>query len=37
MHNFKNKTKNNVLATAAMLLSLATIIVVATAGPATII
>ena len=37
MHNFKNKTKNNVLATATMLLSLATIIVVATAGPATII
>jgi hypothetical protein len=37
MHNLKNKTKNNVLVTAALLLSLATIIVVATAGPATII
>jgi hypothetical protein len=37
MHNLKNKTKNNVLVTAAMLLSLATIIVVTTAGPATII
>ena len=37
MHNLKNKTKNNALVTAALLLSLATIIVVATAGPATII
>ena len=37
MHNPKNKTKTNVLVTAAMLLSLATIILVATAGPATII
>ena len=37
MHNLKNKTKNNVLVTAALLLSLATIIVVATAGLATII
>jgi hypothetical protein len=36
MHNLKNKTKNNVLV-AALFLSLATIIVVATAGPATII
>jgi hypothetical protein len=37
MHNLKNKTKNNVLVTAAMLLSLARTIVVATVGPATII
>ncbi len=37
MHSLKNKTKNNVLVIAAMLLSLGTIIVVATAGPATII
>jgi hypothetical protein len=37
MHNLKNKTKNNVLVTAALFLLLATIIVVATAGPATII
>jgi hypothetical protein len=36
MHNVKNKTKNNVLLTAAILLSLATIVVVAIAGPATI-
>jgi hypothetical protein len=37
MHNLENKTKNNVLVTAALLLSLTTIIVLATAGPATII
>ena len=37
MHNLKNKTKNNVLVTATLFLLLATIIVVATAGLATII
>ena len=37
MHNLKNKTKNNVLVTATLFLLLATIIIVATAGLATII